>query len=63
MRKPLVFGDNNPKTVRNIVVVGVKNKEKLMILDLADILSKKKNLNYLKSEKVTVDGIGELSDR
>lgn len=62
MKKPLVFGDNNPKMVRNIVVVGVKDKRKMMVLDLADILSRKKNLNYLKSTNVTAEGIGELSD-
>ncbi len=62
MRKPLVFGDKNPKTVRNIVVVGVKKKEKMLILDLADILSRKENLNYLRSADVSVEGIGELSD-
>ncbi len=60
MKEPLLFGDSNPIFVRNIVVVGIKTNEKVMILDLANILDQKDNLNRLKDRDLSIKSIGDL---
>ena len=62
MKEPILFGDNNPIFVRNIVVIGIKTKEKVMILDLANILDQKDNLNRLKDKNITIEKISALHD-
>ena len=62
MKEPLLFGDTNPIFVRNVVVIGIKSKEKVMILDVANILDRKDNLNELKDPKISVERILDLHD-
>lgn len=53
LKKPIVFGAQNAKIVRNIVVIGNKDKETTLMLDLVDILSKESNRRILASDGIT----------
>ncbi|RVU96901.1 PRD domain-containing protein [Coriobacteriales bacterium OH1046] len=60
LRNPVVFGDRGAKLVRTIVVLGVKNREKTILLDLVDIFSKDANRRVLAQDFVTKEIIANL---
>lgn len=62
LKHPVEFGDVNPKTVSNIVVLGIRNKEKNNLLNLAYILEKENNINLLENEKTDIKQILEMHD-
>lgn len=55
LKNPLVFGNKNSKMVRNLVVLGVKNKGEDSLLKLIYIFENESNLESLKSKKITTD--------
>lgn len=55
LKNPLVFGNKNSKMVRNLVVLGVKNKGEDSLLKLIYIFENELNLERLKSKKITTD--------
>lgn len=60
LKKPIVLGNVNGKTVRNMIVLGVKNREQLTLLDLVSILQKEENRLVLASENIDIDMILNL---
>ncbi|NCB34324.1 MAG: transcription antiterminator, partial [Erysipelotrichia bacterium] len=60
LKKPLVFGNKNPKTVRFLVILGIKNKEENALLELVYIFENENNRSVLVSEDITKDMIGNL---
>ena len=42
LRHPIILGDGKGKLVRNIIVLGVKNREKLTLLDIVSIFQEEK---------------------
>ncbi len=60
LKRPVVFGASNTKIVRNIVVLGIKDKEATFMLDMVDILSKESNRRILASDKITKEIIINL---
>lgn len=56
-KKPMMFGDFNIKEIHAIVVIGVKDKEKTNLLNLASILERPENIKVISSPHVTVDEI------
>ena len=63
LKKPLVFGDVNGKSVRNVIVLGVKNREQLSMLDLVSIFQKQENRDILSSENIDIDTILNLNNQ
>lgn len=55
LKNPIVFGNKNSKTVRNLVVLGVKNKNEDSLLKLIYIFENELNLLSLKSKTITKD--------
>ena len=60
LRKPIVLGDVNGKSVRNVIVLGVKNREQLTMLDLVSIFQKDGNREILASKNIDIDTILNL---
>ena len=60
LKNPILFGNKNSKIVRNLVVLGVKNRDEDSLLKLIYIFENKLNLLNLKSKKITVDTILNL---
>lgn len=60
MKKPIVLGDVNGKSVRNVIVLGVKNREQLTMLDLVSIFQKDGNREILASKNIDIDTILSL---
>ncbi|MDF2675183.1 MAG: hypothetical protein K0R09_3455 [Clostridiales bacterium] len=60
LKDPILFGNKNSKIVRNLVVLGVKNKEEDSLLKLIYIFENKLNLLNLKSKKITIDTIHNM---
>ena len=60
LRKPVVLGDINGKSVRNVIVLGVKNREQLTMLDLVSIFQKEENREILASKDIDIDTILSL---
>ena len=60
LKKSVVFGSVNKKNVRNIIVLGVKNRDKLTLIDLVTILQNKKNMEELKKDNINVNTILSL---
>jgi mannitol operon transcriptional antiterminator len=57
LKKPIIFGSKNSKVVRNLVVLGVKNKDEDSLLKLIYIFENELNLLSLKSKTITTDTI------
>ena len=57
LKKPVTFGYKNPKSVRNIVILGIKNKINNPLIDLIYIFEKEDNLKRLKNKTINVDEI------
>jgi mannitol operon transcriptional antiterminator len=57
LKNPIIFGGKNSKIVRNLVVLGIKNKEDKSLLKLIYIFENKLNLFDLKSRKITIDRV------
>ena len=57
LRKPVTFGYKNPKSVRNIVILGIKNKINNPLIDLIYIFEKEDNLKRLKEKSIDIDEI------
>lgn len=62
MNKAVKFGEKNFKMVRNIVVIGIKEKHKTHLLDLVNILNSNNNLEVLKSKDISIDKILSMHD-
>ena len=60
LKKPIVLGDVNGKSVRNVIVLGVKNREQLTMLDLVSIFQKDGNREILASKNIDIDTILSL---
>ena len=60
LKKPIVFGSVNKKNVRNIIVLGVKNRDKLTLIDLVAILQNRNNMEELKKDNINVNTILSL---
>ena len=60
LKKPIVLGNINGKTVRNMIVLGVKNREQLTLLDLVSIFQKEENRSLLADENIDIDTILNL---
>ena len=60
LEKPIVLGNVNGKTVRNIIVLGVKNREQLTLLDLVSIFQKEDNRNILAQKNLSLKTILDL---
>lgn len=61
LKKPIIFGNINPKLVRNIIVLGIKDRENKDFLNIVNILEKKENLNLLKGD-ITINQILDMHD-
>lgn len=57
LRSPVIFGDENAKPVRDVVVIGVKSSESKALISIAKILSKETNRRRLEESDVDVDEI------
>ncbi len=53
-KKPFSFGEKNPKTIRAIVVMGIKDKNSTALLNNVYILEDVNNQKLLKEEDLTV---------
>ena len=62
LRKPVVFGDTNRKTVRTIIVIAVKSKENILLTNLARIFSNSSTQKVLTSANLSLDSIFNLKD-
>ena len=62
LRNPIIFGNKNSKIVRNLVVLGIKNKDEDSLLRLIYIFENKLNLSSLASKKITIDAIYNMHD-
>ena len=60
LRHPIILGDGKGKLVRNIIVLGVKNREKLTLLDRVSIFQEEKNRVLLSDKNIDIDTILEL---
>ena len=60
LRHPIILGDGKGKLVRNIIVLGVKNREKLPLLDIVSIFQDEKNRVLLSDKNIDIDTILEL---
>ena len=60
LKQPIILGDGKGKLVRNIIVLGVKNREKLTLLDLVSIFQEEKNRALLADKNIDIDSILEL---
>ena len=49
LRQRIEFGDNNPKKINNIVVLGIKDQNETELLNVVSILGKEENIELLKS--------------
>ena len=61
LKKPVIFGNNNSKLVRNIIVLGIKNRENKDALNIVNILAKSDNLDLLKSD-IKIEQILDMHD-
>mgnify|MGYP000983719605 FL=1 len=62
LRNPIIFSNKNSKIVRNLVVLGIKNKDEDSLLKLIYIFENKLNLSSLASKKITIDAIYNMHD-
>lgn len=62
LRNPILLGDKNGKIVRNLVVLGIKNKKEDSLLKLIYIFENESNLSALKTKEVTIDKIYNMHD-
>ena len=60
LRNPIVLGNINGKIVRNMIVLGVKNREQLTLLDLVAIFQKDENRLLLADKNIDIDTILNL---
>lgn len=62
LKHDLAFGYQNAKLVRNIVVLGIKNKDENDLLNLVYILEKEENIRMLEQENVHEEMILKIHD-
>lgn len=62
MQTPISFGALNPKSIRTIVVLGIRNKDKSDLLNLAQIFDKPENCERLRRPCITPDEIWHMHD-
>lgn len=60
LRNPIVLGNINGKIIRNMIVLGVKNREQLTLLDLVAIFQKDENRLLLADKNIDIDTILNL---
>ncbi len=56
-KAPILFGVKNPKLIRSVVVMGIKDKKSTSLLNNVYILEKKENRCLLKKENLTVEDV------
>lgn len=62
MKKPILFGDTNSKTVSTIVILGIKDKHENDLLNIAYIFEKERNIKMLASPEITREMIISMHD-
>ncbi|TDW16263.1 BglG family transcriptional antiterminator [Breznakia blatticola] len=62
LKHPVMFGYNNPKLVRNIVILGIENKQENDLLNIAYILEKEWNIKQLEHKEITKEMILDMHD-
>lgn len=62
LEKAILFGNKNQKIVKNLVILGIKNKDENSLLKLIYIFENKLNLLNLKSKEITIDTIYNMHD-
>lgn len=60
--KPIIFGDRNPKLIKFIVIIGIREKGEDSFLKLVYIFANIKNRETLKKENITIREIENLGD-
>lgn len=60
MRRPVMFGDDAMKMVRNIVVIGIKTVSGFSLLELARIFASEDNQKRLRARNIDIDTICAL---
>jgi mannitol/fructose-specific phosphotransferase system IIA component (Ntr-type) len=62
LRKPLTFGSQNSKRVHSIVVLGIKNRRKTDLINLASIFGRSENIVALESPDIDIDIVAGMHD-
>ena len=62
LRNPIMFGYMNPKLVRTIVILGIKNKQDNDLLNIAYILEKEWNIEKLESDTISKEIVFHMYD-
>ena len=57
LKQRIDFGDNNPKKINNIVVLGIKDQNETELLNVVSILGKEENIELLKSGDFDIETI------
>lgn len=60
LSKSIPFGPANEKSIRTIVVLGVHDKERSDLLNLAPILEREENISLLEREDIGIDDVWHL---
>ena len=62
LKKPVTFGDRNPKRVRNIVIMGIREKTEDSFLKLVYIFANEENRKLLAGKSITVSQIEDMGE-
>lgn len=62
LRNPITFGESKAKMVRNVFVIGFKEKEKTTLLDLVNILNANDNLERFKDKDLDILTISNMHE-
>ena len=62
LKKPVTFGDRNPKRVRNIVIMGIREKTEDSFLKLVYIFANEENRRLLAGKNITVSQIEDMGE-
>lgn len=62
LKNTILFGNKNNKTVKNLIILGIKNKDENSLLKLIYIFENKLNLLNLQSKEITIDAIHNMHD-
>jgi transcriptional antiterminator/mannitol/fructose-specific phosphotransferase system IIA component len=60
LKNPIIFGNKNPKTVRFLVILGIKNKNDNSLLGIVNILANEDNRKILCAKDLNVQMIEKL---
>lgn len=62
LKNPIMFGYMNPKLVRTIVILGIKNKQENDLLNIAYILEKEWNIEKLEADSISKEIVFSMHD-